>query len=166
MKAVDVLIDARDLLSDQNNWGTTRLCSDGKFCANGAIDLTSGCLKLDGSRTGATVDGLYLEACGGVALWTSNPDNHIVPIGTLSHQERVEYASVGAFPMALEKAYSYLTAASRKLYGKAVYQVNDRPLEGFGYPAIMKVFDLAIKNAKRRHINGDRQKPKATAKAA
>ncbi len=54
------------------------------------------------------------------------------------------------------KARLYLESAIHKLYGHAcVVSLNDN--KG-SHDKVMAAFDLAIKNAKRRHVNGDRQK--------
>lgn len=45
----------------------------------------------------------------------------------------------------------YLESAAFYLFGLTPAEVNDK----LGHPQMMKTYDLAIKNAKRRHINGD-----------
>lgn len=168
MRTVDVLIAARDLLSKKENWMTGSLGytdGDGKscFCALGATLKSGGCIvppKSNGRRHGeweAAAPTFEVSGTRGISGGTEVVERS--PLRVLQFFE-----SQGIYLRSTAKAINYLTAAVAAESNGAVNEVfyaNDH--KKFGYDFIMRAFDRAIRNAKRRHINGDRSK--ATAQA-
>ena len=144
MKAVDVLIQARNLLSDKNRWTKNymKTVRNGKecFCAAGAVCHEAGVLEGEKTYTNFTGNVFMNVMCG------------IVPVTAASNSAIREAEALGEHARAAHTALKYLRAASG--HDSFIY-VNDVK----GYDAVMKMFDVAIRNAKRRHINGDRKKP-------
>lgn len=166
MKTVDVLIAARNFfINDPSRWtaGALHKLVDGKdcFCAIGAMSLVSGCISESGLRAQRVVVSCTLGPTGFI-----NADySRTTPIAALSAKLLSDLEKDGIHLKAGAGAAKYLEAACRKLFGHSVITVNDgctvsaHPRERtLGYQGIMKAFDLAIKNAKRRHITGDRKK--------
>ncbi len=160
MRTVDALTAARDFfLYDPSNWTKASLAlikNNGKacFCALGGISLVTGCMTEGGARhprvAVSSVSGPWgaetSEYTGFRTEFAQLP-KHII---NLLRDDGVELAAaVGAV--------KYLRAACEQLFREAsIVTINDDA--NYGYADIMKAFDLAIKNAKRRHINGDRVK--------
>lgn len=169
MKTVDALIAARDLFaSDPTNWtrGGLRKRIGGKncYCALGGISLVTGCISADGERA----ENVAVSCTEGPKGVTSNEGWSLMEIGELSQSVLLKFAAKNVHLLAAKGAIEYLSAACEQLFGeKSIIHVNDvGPNKGaltpsnaeVGYATIMKAFDRAIRNAKRRHITGDRKK--------
>jgi hypothetical protein len=181
MRTVAVLIAAAALLSDKTNWtegSLTGLFRDKDyvpqkpcFCALGAIAKEGGALVENetvayGNRYkyAITRDGARLDSCKGLVAVDGEA------VEKLSRAKLKELAKVNFHPVATVKAQQYLLQAARDLFGDIpdLNDVSRRTFKGetvtLGYEGVMKAFDLAIRRAKRRHINGDKgrtRKPKA-----
>jgi hypothetical protein len=160
MKTVDVLIKARELITKESTYhngvqtpGRTRwfiyrksngdptmkLSEATCFCSLGAINAAVGA---DAENNGL---GLYSEEA--LITWGF-------------------YGRTGTKPptktqrAAFSNASRYLLAAIKRLgYVNNVGEIsffNDSMRGQAGHLMVLKAFDLAIKNAKRRHINGGR----------
>lgn len=172
MKTVDVLRATLVLFSDPTNWATGQLRArkpDAEltdtgtdsfcFCALGGI-IQSGGLFEEKYGTLRPKSDAEVDSCGGlVGVHVNGYIVHAKDFGALSQAVIKEYASRGAHILATAKAQAYLQAAVNKLAGRhvAIYQANDEheTVNGFGYNFIMRALKLAIRNAARRHINGD-----------
>lgn len=181
MRTVDILIAARDLLSDKSNWtqGTLYKYSVAKkkncFCALGAT------VKAGGGLTEAS-SGLNLRVRPEIFTSGSNGIGGLTPVATEmlgitspTDDGYVDVANVPSLPRAALKALEatglyvtqtanavrYLHAATKQVTNgehHAVFVTNDDRNKARAYDTIMKVFDRAIRNAKRRHVTGDRKK--------
>lgn len=180
MRTVDALIHARDMfLSDPKSWtrGALHAKKAGKdcYCALGGISLVTGCIAPDGTRA----PGVAVSCTSGPHAADVRPENtgygdsDFYGINQLPAKTLLTYQRRGVHLKAALGAVRYLTAAVRKLYGEdvSIVVVNDhggtyRPAradadgsqEAYNYGLIIRAFNLAIRNAKRRHINGDRKK--------
>jgi len=176
MKAVDVLIQARKFLSNRKNWTrytmyrsaghpfqfseTGYSFKEGSCCAIGAVALKSGCAgkKYNGIRDSLDV------GQRGYSVFVGEPGTILRPVRADEAPKGVikSLLAEGVHLKAGDKAIKYLRAASIKLYNTDIVSLNDDGAEGAGYDAksshkaVLAAFDLAIKNAKRRHINGKR----------
>ena len=172
MKTVDALIAARDFfINDPSRWtkGALHKVVNGKncFCALGAVSLVSGCLNGDGAR----VPGVAVSCTfGPIGFKEAGPAKFFTDATTINALSRKVLGDLEKYGIHLKAgagAVKYLSAACHQLFGSTVniVTVNDGRLwassgaeQGYGYNGIMKAFDVAITNAKRRHITGDRKK--------
>lgn len=156
MRTVDVLTNARNVIENRANWTQHVLCKGHTFCAIGAIDVVSGILDPDANNiTKSRVKNIHPSVIGGVHLFEDADGlmaTELRHISSLSRAELKALAAQGAYPVQAEKAFRYLRAASFKLFNKTPVGVNDE----LGHEAVLAMFDKAIKNAKRRQINGKR----------
>lgn len=165
MKTVDALIAASDFfVANPGRWTRASLAShhnnrgDTCFCALGGISLVTGCLTPDGARAnkvGVGVTSGPVSANVGRGIYT----NEYTPIEELSKRELAAFQAAGVHLLAARGAVKYANAASKVVFGEpSIMEANDDTLRGGGYNTVIKILNLAIKNAKRRHINGDRKK--------
>jgi hypothetical protein len=148
MKAIEVLTSARQLLSNKKNWAQNglRIEHDDRvcLCAVGALGVAAGVLDPNGGTTRA---GTRLGVIGGIhdvfndAFITVERE----PLATLRRLEEN-----GAHVRAYQKAKDYLDSAAESMFGTAIIGVNDN----WGYEATLETFDRAIRNIRRRHMNG------------
>lgn len=151
MRTVDALTAARDFFRYNPGAWTRAALARPKgdttcFCALGGISLVTGCMTAGGYRQPK----IAVSCVSGP--WGANGK----PLADLSHQVIQQLRENGIELAAAVGAVKYLTAACEKLFQNSIVEVNDSAY--LGYDSIMRAFELAIKNAKRRHINGDRQK--------
>ncbi len=187
MKTVDVLLATIALFSDRSNWTSSSLndrksitTSDGKteqlkdefcFCALGGI-LWSGGVYQEGEKFAngykclTVKPSLEVDPCGGLSgLTVGDRFYHRDSLGLLPQAIIRTYAAMGAHVIATAKAQAYLQEAVNRLAGRRtnIYSANDggADVNGVrvgGYDFIMMALNLAARNAKRRHIKGDRSK--------
>ena len=157
MRTVDALIAVRDLfIHDPQAWTQgvlTEVSESGKecFCVLGGVSKVTGCLpKRHSWNYGVGVS----PTSGPYSATEGGSDGKLVPIDQLSQRVVKEFAAQGIHLKAAVNAVRYLTAAASKLHNTCALVVNDR----HGFDAVLRVLDLAVRNAKRRHINGDRKK--------
>ena len=149
MKTVDVLTSARDRIADKKNWTTSfRYAKRVGSRAHGVSQLSeANCFCAIGS-VGAT--------CGAKSAYAFSNQGKVVEV--------LQFASESD-AKAFDKAAAYLNAAAFQICAKDyeddyiayAYELND----DHGHEETLKMFDLAIRNAKRRHINGKRTAEKA-----
>ncbi len=180
MKALDVLVAARARLSDKVNWTTGNLfapreaAKDGFcFCAMGAT------MKEGGLWTTQQIAGLQtlvpVVREGEAKVVPGNVDVYIggyaeypgeALLACIRAQAAVRnrifgtLAKAGFQANATINAIKYLSAAARQITKQSDYapfEVNDN----WGWEKTIQMFDLAIKNAKHRHINGKHSKKTA-----
>ncbi len=174
MTALDILVAARDRISDMNNWTTgllrakSRLAKDGhKFCAIGATFYEGGAWcgsklvtesLLDENPIGyvrSAAEQLQENMYGDCLVSAELANQAIDSLsGVFSNIEKYR----GFRGKQVIKALSYLQAASRQLGFNGVVSLNDhdgRPTEET-HNVVVKLFDRAIRNLKRRHIHGGR----------
>jgi hypothetical protein len=171
MKTVDALIAARDFfLNDPDAWTQAALHfqkSNGKhcFCALGGISLVTGCIGATGCQAGRVAVSCIAGPTG-VAMTGECGFIFYQNIEELPRAVTDGLAARGVHVVAARNAVRYANEAARSLYGNAavgrdgngsIMVANDQ----LGYDAVIACFNLAIKNAKRRHITGDRQKTKS-----
>lgn len=155
MKTVDLLIAAKARIQNPINWT--------KGTMYGAMDATSlagqpaqGLLAVYGNNRrfgGVTRDKANCFCAVGACAFEANVhDPHTVSDsdGTVyrysNHCQDADYR-------ALMRAVKYLNEAANSLHDVSrVYVVNDTE----SHADVMEVFDLAIRNSKRRHANGKR----------
>ncbi len=113
------------------------------FCSLGAINAAVG------SDAESVTCGIYRDNdTAASAVWTGKGEPWAARVGAKP--------ATDAQRAAFWRARLYLESAIKQLYGfTCVVSLNDQ--KG-NHEKVMLAFDLAIKNAKRRHINGDRQK--------
>lgn len=161
MRTVDVLTAAQNLFSNKANWTSGALAGindDGEpcFCALGGVMNAGGCYDWNGSRAVLKRDLAVSSVAGLVGLWTRTGFRQV---DYASRADLARFQARGIHAAATRNAIRYLGASVRRLSGNdnvSIVVANDS--SGFGYDFIMRAFDLAIKNAKRRHITGDRCK--------
>lgn len=172
MRTVDILVATIALFSDKNNWTTgcltdTRIVdeetTDACFCALGGLAKSGGCLQesprsTEKNRQYSAPEGIVMGGDTGVSGVRIGASTYVgvANFARLSRKEIARFASLGAHPVQVANAQRYLTEAIKSLlgYGRSIYAANDY----IGYDFIMKALRLAAKNAKRRHITGDRKK--------
>jgi hypothetical protein len=163
MRTVDVLIAARELIADKKNWtrGCLRAKRDGNacYCALGAVTKAGGVLDREDAVVSTTTGFLGIE----------NEEDKIVDVSELGRAALAELEAAGVYAAQTINAQRYLQKAIDAILpnysvvhkkNTMIYWFNDN----FGHNAVMEAFDVAIRNAKRRHITGDRKK--ATAQAS
>ncbi len=159
MRTVDALIAARDFFtSDPCNWthgGLSSVRGRGKnkhrFCAIGGISLVTGCLKENGLPAR---DVVVSSIAGPIGVRDINGKS--IPIGALPKEMLRLYSREGVELLAAHNAIRYAEVATRQLHGDDYDLVAVNDTAELGYPAILRILDTAIKNAKRRHIKGSR----------
>jgi hypothetical protein len=181
MRTVDILLAVHALFSDKTNWtmgslidatdadpSGTKSC----FCALGGILKEGGVLvpssynpKLFTRRPG-----FYTESTTGLAGFTDPSDGHFVSVNELPKLSKsviIRLEKNGAHVQQTVNAIRYLQEAmfalanKRNLQARPIWKANDN----YGYEFVMDALALAIKNAKRRHVTGDRKKASAQATA-
>lgn len=169
MKTVDVLIAAKALITNESTY------RKGSF------------------TPGRTVGGVYKTASGedtlklkeatcfcslGAINAAVGADAESGAYGLIDQLDTDYHASAGITPPtkaqreAFNKAKSYLQGALEATNGsRSIIGMNDGS-PSFGEPVgltrhqfVLQVFDLAIKNAKRRHIRGDHSRTRTAQKA-
>lgn len=156
MKTVDVLIAAKALISDPKAFYRTRLDrKDRRGWITGSIFRDANgkiCLKNSEATCfcslGAVnkVVGADAESTGsGIVPTDEYPDDFYL--------ERETARPTQAQRKAFTTAKKYLDAASQMIGQSKTRDVISLNDSGF-HEAVMSMFDLAIKNAKRRHVNG------------
>lgn len=178
MRTVDILSAAQSFLSDKSNWGTGSLVEFNEetqkncFCALGSV------LKAGGFLTGrphpyrigrlffSAPKGVTVDSIHGIGGLVGETGEYVSPVafGRLSKRFLTKLAEEHGLHAAQTKnAIRYLQEAVQKLTGgtQLIWKANDSR----GYDFIMKAFSLAIRNAKRRHITGDRKKASVQASA-
>ena len=177
MKAVEVLVAARKRLSDIKNWTTGNLCrpcgtaKDGySFCSIGATLKEGGAISQDMQFVTNILFGSelvrnkkYLTMLR-LHIYCENRYHTSIAMNAALNIKAAlrEKGWVNVAPTI--RALSYLQAASRQIKGISeserakgyVISIND---DGFDcdvdvHERVLRMFDLAIKNAKRRHIAG------------
>lgn len=164
MRTVDVLLAARDLFSNSSNWTSGQLVGincDGTpcFCAIGGLMNAGGCYDKKLSRPQLKKDLSVSSTAGLIGVFTY--DGGFQPVEQVSRAVLAKFEAQGVHAAATKNAIKYLGAAVVKLSSNkdlSIVGANDSAYDGYGYSFIMRALDLAITNAKRRHIKGDRQK--------
>jgi len=161
MKTVDVLISAKKLIEADDNMITRD--NNGGFHSG----RTRGTVFRDkyGNRTLLLAEatcfcsiGAVVAAVGADAEGSSSGIFKIPPTPRADTDELGRRAVRPAQRKAYLNAVMYLDAAADKLerfYGAT--SINDY----LDHKTVMSMFDAAIRNAKRRHITGDRKKTQA-----
>jgi hypothetical protein len=182
MRTVDILIAVHALFSDKTNWTSGSLIDtyEGEgdnrkscFCALGGILKEGGILVPTHYNPSQFTRraGFYTESTVGLAGFTSPDDGHFVSaheLPKLSKSLILKLEKSGAHVTQTVNAARYLQeamntlAAKRGLQQRAIWKANDN----FGYEFVMDALVLAIRNAKRRHVTGDRKKTVAVANQA
>lgn len=180
MKTVEVLAATLALFSDKTNWVHGKLITNRVvgtdendepivkpcFCAEGGIAMSGGMFEPDGRKGMLAVkpkscvlvsstSGFYEASENGVTV-----SKYSLPRTPRAILKRLE--DKGIHVVATIKARDYLQQAINDVVAKKhpgagkyeIYVAND----DLGYEFIMEALQLAVKRAKRRHINGDRKK--------
>ncbi len=156
MRTVDLLMSARELLSDRSNWTQTALHNyfsnrdKNCFCVMGSI------LKEGGALMPSTIGGFFytrrgaeVSSDGSLVAITVNGERVLsVNIDGLPTADLAILQMDGFYPKTILNAVRYLRAAAEDIHPAVV---NDQ----YGYDAVMTMLNIAIKNAKRRHVRGD-----------
>lgn len=168
MRAVDILVAARTRLTKYENWTTAALSNHSRsadggrcFCSLGATVHEGGGMKDDDLVFNTVRETLDYELPEYTALahlsydfvCKTNEDTR----RALTNLKLVSglLTEAGFAAKSTLIAISYLQAAAKQMYGTHVVLVNDGPGRSHkNHAAVLAMFDLAIKNAKRRHING------------
>ncbi len=172
MRTVDALIAARDFfVSNPHRWTTGAIAverAEGNvcFCALGGISKVTGCV----SDKGEFAQNVSISCVNGpTGVYDRHRDNY-QPIGGLGRDTLNRFSADGIELAAAATAVKYANFAAAELFPNhsradkvehtgTLMSVND----SVGYDAVIKCFDLAIKRATRRHINGDKPRTQAVA---
>lgn len=177
MRTVDILAEVSSLFADKTNWGRGQLSAlDGAtqkncFCAMGGVMKEGGVLVESWNDTSgcshfSAASGVSVGPTAGIAgvrddnnKFTYGEDILSLPSSFFSGLERR-----GVHLKATINALKYLEAAINALSLKKklsycgiwipIWKANDI----YGYGFIMEALALATRNARRRHVNGDRKK--------
>lgn len=164
MNAVEILTAARTRLSNPVNWTTGRLfreraiAQDGFcFCSMGAVMKEGGAFTKD-----QLTNTLHPVRVPGVEVSPGNTDLGVYTTeGSIPTEKSVTarlyrlLEEAGCHAKTTRTAIAYLNAAAKQ----ATNNIWERPYElndAYGHAKVLQMFDLAIRNAKRRHINGKR----------
>jgi hypothetical protein len=177
MKTVEVLQHARQTLTDPSNWiqgalygkrkdsyletperlnsrgayfrGVEKLADANCFCSVGAVAKAMGVPK---STIVSSEDGI--SADNNKNYWFVGYVNNIPKYLSLSEFIKREWPDANQSQVrSIKTAVKYLNAAAFQLLGggfRKAFSVNDNCT----HKEVLAMFDLAIKNAKRRHVGG------------
>lgn len=173
MKAVDILTNARDrFLANRLNWTTGQLAhkrkgaDEGKcFCSIGGVlnagggyndklELVTDRIRQDGRLSHGTTKYDCAVRLDGALFCTyeSQREEAVSTIDVLKE----ELAKEGFAAKQTITALTYLQAAARQVGNADVVSINDSSKSNNNFERVITMFNVAIKNAKRRHVNGQR----------
>ena len=171
MRTVDILAAATALLADKTNWGTgnlvdfNRMTNKSCFCAMGAILKEGGVLQPTNLACGkrfAPADECWVGNITGLAaVKVDGFYTYALNIHSLGRSVLSQFEGRGVYLTQTMNAMRYLREAVNQMLARNnsgprdIWSVNDG---ADGYNIIMEALRIATRNAKRRHITGDRKK--------
>ncbi len=149
MKTVDLLIAAQNRIRDPNNWVRgTMYAKKTNYDPRSADEVSL--YGAYANRQDSVDSANCFCSVGSVAAELGVP--HIRYIGLHQLDKEDNDAIVEEYGPAFKRAVKYLDAAALQLKSASAYCLNDTRT----HDDVMTMYNLAIKNAKRRHANGKR----------
>lgn len=174
MKAVDILVSARDrFLANRQNWTVGRLArkrtsaDDGKcFCSIGGVLNAGGGFTAEMKLVTDIIaedfrakNHQVANKLNGVLFLINGKKDHDAAFGFISLINE-QLTERGFAARSTITALSYLQGAAKAIGGEGscIVGINDGTPDcsNFGFNRVIAMFNLAIKNARRRHVNGQR----------